>query len=99
MLSPGLAAVWHSKHHIKISKVKYEKIDKNISKAALDKFCLHLWYLSNEIAVLGLFDDEVDDQTKMRMVSNLECDKDIIGKRYIPSKKEILNSLYGKVLL
>jgi hypothetical protein len=62
---------------------KYEIIDKLISKAALTKFSQHLWYLCDEIAV---FDDEVDDQVKMKMVSNLECEKSFdVGKRYMYS--------------
>jgi hypothetical protein len=59
-----------------------------------------LWYLCDEIAVFAIFDDEVDDEVKMKMVSNLECEKSFdVGKRYIPSKEEISNSLYGKALL
>ena len=38
----------------------YENVDENISKAALQKFSQHLWYLTDEAAVLSLFDDEVD---------------------------------------
>ncbi|CAH0560540.1 unnamed protein product [Brassicogethes aeneus] len=78
---------------------KYEAIDKSISNAALTKFCQHLWYLCDEIAILALFDDEVDDQTKTKMVSNLEREKTFdLGKRYIPSKEEISNTLYGRSL-
>ena len=43
----------------------YEKVDKLISQAALSKFCQHLWYLSEEIAALSLFDDAVDEETKV----------------------------------
>jgi tellurite resistance protein len=39
--------------------------------------------LCDEIAVV---DDEVDDQVKMKMVSNLECEKSFdVGKRYMYS--------------
>ncbi len=31
----------------------------------------HLWYLTEEIAVLSLFDDDVDKETKLKMVANL----------------------------
>ena len=50
----------------------YETVDKLISKAALSKFTHHLWYLSEEIAVLSLFDDEVDKQTKVNIVASLQ---------------------------
>lgn len=76
---------------------EYEAIDKLISEAALSKFNQHLWYLSEEVAVLSLFDDEVDEQTKVNIVANLQreslCD---FGKRYVPSKEEMSVSLYGE---
>lgn len=75
----------------------YERVDKLISKAALSKFCQHLWYLSEEIAVLSLFDNEVDEQTKMNIVANLQRESLYdFGKRYVPSKEEISTSLYVK---
>ncbi|KAG8230424.1 hypothetical protein J437_LFUL015445, partial [Ladona fulva] len=42
----------------------YEKIDKSIAKAALQKISQHLWYLIDEVTVLSLFDDDVDQETK-----------------------------------
>ena len=50
----------------------YKNVDKVISQAALSKLCQHLWYLSEEIAALSLFDDAVDNETKVRIVANLE---------------------------
>ena len=47
-------------------------MDKVISQAALSKFCQHLWYLLEEIAALSLFDDAVNEETKVRIVANLE---------------------------
>ena len=75
----------------------YEKVDKVISQAALSKFCHHLWYLSEEIAALSLFDDAVDEETKVPIVVNLdrECLFDL-RKKYFPMKEEISRSLYGK---
>lgn len=76
---------------------EYEKIDKLISKAALTKFSQHLWYLSEEIALLSIFDDEVDEQTKRIVIENLQRESlSDSGKRYIPSKEEMSGSLYGK---
>ncbi|GBN08062.1 hypothetical protein AVEN_244468-1 [Araneus ventricosus] len=49
----------------------YENVNESILKAALQKFRQHLWYLTNEIAVLALFDDDVDEETKLKMVANL----------------------------
>ena len=74
----------------------YEKIDSNISKAALQKLTQHLWYLTDEIAALSLFDDDVDQEIKKKMVENLTKENSSIhGKRYIPSKEELCGSLYG----
>lgn len=75
----------------------YERVDKLISKAALSKFCQHMWYLSEEIVVLSLFDNEVDEHTKVNIVANLQRESLYdSGKRYVPSKEEISVSLYGK---
>ena len=71
----------------------YDKVDKVISQAALSKFCQHLWYLSEEIAALSLFDNAVDEETKVRIVANLEL---IFQKKYFPTKEEISRSLHGK---
>lgn len=76
----------------------YETIDQVISKAALTKFSQHLWYLSEEIVLFSLFDDEVDTQTKADILSNLQRESlHDFGKRYIPSKEEISASLYGEL--
>ncbi|GBN19363.1 hypothetical protein AVEN_259097-1 [Araneus ventricosus] len=73
-----------------------EKVNESISKAALQKFSQQLWYFTDEIAVLPLFDD-VEEETKLKMVANLH--RDIFStheKRYIPSKEELCGSLYGE---
>lgn len=74
----------------------YEKVDKIVSQAPLSKFCQHLWYLSEEIAILSLFDKLVDGKTKMKMVVHLERENvSNFGKKYVPTKEEISSSLYG----
>ncbi|GBM96498.1 hypothetical protein AVEN_13972-1 [Araneus ventricosus] len=75
----------------------YEKVNESISKAALQKFRQHLWYLTDEIAVLALFDDDADEEAKLKNVANLL--REIFStheKRYIPSKEELFGSLYGE---
>ncbi|KAG8237143.1 hypothetical protein J437_LFUL011191 [Ladona fulva] len=49
----------------------YEKIDKSIAKVTLRKIGRHLWYLTDEVSVLSLFDDDVNQETKVKMVENL----------------------------
>ncbi|GBM63054.1 hypothetical protein AVEN_274473-1 [Araneus ventricosus] len=75
----------------------YEEVNESISKAASQKFCQDLWYFTDEIAVLAIFDDDVDEETKLKMVANLH--RKIFStheKRYIPSKEELCGSLYGE---
>lgn len=75
----------------------YETIDKSISKAALEKFCQHLWYLSDEVSVLSLFDDDVDEEIKGKMVANLEKESPSAHiKRYIASKEELCGPIFEK---
>lgn len=75
----------------------YECIDKSTTKAALQKFCQHLWHLTDEVAVLSLFDDEVGDGTKVKEVTNLtKATPSAYSKRYISSKEELCGSLYGQ---
>ncbi|CAH1101701.1 unnamed protein product [Psylliodes chrysocephalus] len=84
---------------IKSRLEEYETVDKLISKAALRKFSQYLWYLSKEIAILSLFDDEVDEETKENIVLNIQRESLYdFGKRYIPSKEDVSDYLYGKSL-
>lgn len=74
----------------------YETVDKSISKAALQKFCQHLWYLTDEVSILSLFDDDVDQETKEKMVANLAKENPSAhDKRYIASKEELCGPLFG----
>ncbi|KAK2577914.1 hypothetical protein KPH14_011859 [Odynerus spinipes] len=83
-----------------LKKLKnYERVDTTISKTAISKFSHHLWYLCEETVILSFFDNEVDNQTKMKMIANLKRDKiSDFGKRYIPSKEEMSQTLFDKTL-
>ncbi|GBN94709.1 hypothetical protein AVEN_18763-1 [Araneus ventricosus] len=75
----------------------YEKVNESISKAASQKFNHYLWYFTDEIVVLAIFDDDVDKETKLKMVANLH--RKIFStheKRYLQSKEELCGSLYGE---
>ncbi|CAH1103787.1 unnamed protein product [Psylliodes chrysocephalus] len=51
---------------------------------------------AEEIAVLSLFDDEVDKQTKRNIVLNVQRESLYdSGKRYIPSKEDMYDYLSG----
>ena len=54
--------------------------------AAISAFRRHLWYLSEHLAPLALFDDRVDDDTKAAMVQNLS----------LPPHSKALKRLDGK---
>nr|CAH7754825.1 unnamed protein product [Callosobruchus chinensis] len=75
----------------------YEETDETISIVALKKFNQHLWYLTDEAATLALFDDDVDIETKVKIVRNFYVESiSSHGKRYVPSKEELDGSLYEK---
>ena len=46
--------------------------DTKISKATLKKMAGQLWYLSEELVGLALFNDDLDNGTKDRMVSAMK---------------------------
>ncbi|KAG8223238.1 hypothetical protein J437_LFUL003589 [Ladona fulva] len=49
------------------SNKAYEKIDKSIAKAALQKISQTLWYLTDEVLSCHfVFDDEVDQENKVQ---------------------------------
>ncbi|GBM46068.1 hypothetical protein AVEN_109652-1 [Araneus ventricosus] len=98
-VKPWLQCIWAVKAPYKdLCFLKsYEKVNESVSKAALQKFSQQLWYFTDEIAVLALFDDDVDKETKLKMVANLH--REIFStqeKRYISSKEELCGSLYGE---
>lgn len=48
--------------------ISYKKVDKKISNDASLKFSRHLWYLSEDLAALAFFDDNVSNEDKRKMV-------------------------------
>ncbi|XP_076683131.1 uncharacterized protein LOC143376538 [Andrena cerasifolii] len=50
----------------------YSAINKNVSSAALHKFCNHLWYLTSEAAALAFFESNITHDAKKRMVLALD---------------------------
>ena len=65
------------------SLYEYRKVDKVCADAAIDAFSNHLWYLTEELVMLGLFSSKVPLPTKIKMVEKLKSvDKRICSKRY-----------------
>ena len=68
------------------SLYKYRKVDKVCADAAINAFSNHLWYLTEELVLLGVFSSRVPLPTKVKMVEKLKSvDKHICSKRYGPS--------------
>lgn len=62
--------------------LQYSSIHPTISSATTKKFASHLWYLSEELVGLALFDDRVFSSTKRLMVASLDKEeKDKPAKR------------------
>jgi len=69
--------------------VNYKRTNKTVASAALKVFMRHLWYVSETLVGLSLFDDEVDDETKISMVTALECaGADKPSKRILMEEKD-----------
>lgn len=69
--------------------IGYKSIDKKTSDAARSKLANHLWYCSEELVALALFDEDVTDEVKAKMVRAM-FEKDSVteySKRYIISKE------------
>ena len=63
----------------------YRKVEKVCADAAINAFSNHLWYLTEEFVMLGLFSSRVPLPTKVKMVEKLKSvDKRICSKRYGP---------------
>ncbi|XP_057335392.1 uncharacterized protein LOC130674123 isoform X3 [Microplitis mediator] len=51
--------------------IEYKRINPLISAATCEKIILHLWYLSNGLAILSLFDDTVPLEMKKKILLKL----------------------------
>ena len=52
--------------------IVYETANPEIAKVAANKFCSHLWYLSEELVCLCLFDDNVSAKDKADAVKAIQ---------------------------
>ncbi|KAK4882268.1 hypothetical protein RN001_005587 [Aquatica leii] len=60
--------------------ILYKKVNSSIPQAALKKMIRHLWYLSDQLAIMPLFDDSLDLSVKEKMVENLKIQKSPISQ-------------------
>ena len=69
MLKPS-AAPTNDLSFLKMAK-SYEITNKGISRAAVEAFLRHMWYLNEALIALAFIDDGVDSSTKRKMMSGL----------------------------
>lgn len=81
------------------SLIEYKNINAEISKAASTKFSNHLWYLSEELVSLSLFDDEVSSDVKLEILKSMEERKPIDQNlKRVKVEKTNLDSFISKNL-
>lgn len=51
--------------------IEYKAVNSSVSKAACSKMINHLWYLSEQLAIISLFDDNVPLPIKQKMIQAL----------------------------
>ncbi|KYN11357.1 hypothetical protein ALC57_16486 [Trachymyrmex cornetzi] len=70
--------------------IQYKSINPTVSKAAYDTFSRHLWYLSDSLAGLSLFDSRISNEERKKMTNSLRKDgTEIPPKRIIVDKDTI----------
>lgn len=72
---------------------EFASVDKNASGAALKKFVNHLWYLSEELIPLALFDEDLPEADRRELAESLEQrvgDDDPTKKLSIPSGADLV---------
>jgi hypothetical protein len=87
-MAPNAAAAPSSDLQFLKDLVAYESVNANIAKVSAGKFGSHLWYLSEDLVCLSLFDDNTSDQEKSAIVfairDNPSTDED-------PPKKAVVD--------
>ncbi|GBN37207.1 hypothetical protein AVEN_110885-1 [Araneus ventricosus] len=68
------------------SLLQCKKIDEKISKVASEKLANHLWYLSEDLVALALFDKQVPHCIKRQMIKAM---KEINGKNNLAKRPDI----------
>ena len=71
MEAPLTACAPNNDLHLPKTLVKYENINTKISKAVSTKLASHMWYLSKELVRLALFDRNVSNSMKQKIIQGL----------------------------
>lgn len=79
--------------------ISYNKINPLVSKNASEKMAKHLWYLSEELAALSLFDMNVSLEIKKKIVTALKSNEGtLINKKRFQIKDKNFKTLLKKDL-
>ena len=70
--------------------VAYEAVNPKIGKVSADKFGSHLWYLSEELVGLSLFDDHISHQEKSAIIKAIQ--DNTANDDEDPPKKAVVDS-------
>lgn len=84
------AAANHDLEFLK-NLIEYKQINAPISSATCEKMISHLWYLSDELAILSLFDDTVSYDVKKSIVEAVKTREgtDVKARRFVIDQKNL----------
>lgn len=72
---------------------QYKETNESIAKVAIAKFVNHLYYLTDECVTFALFDESINEDTKLKMAQTIletaENDTRTILKKFPLKKEEI----------
>ncbi|KAG7166425.1 hypothetical protein Hamer_G005524 [Homarus americanus] len=79
---------------LQLMKVLKEYPHEKVAHAAQAAISRHLWYLSEHLIGLSLFDDRIDTETKKNMVQNFQCPKkQDFSRRIVLSDETPINNV------
>ncbi|KAK3928606.1 Aconitate hydratase, mitochondrial [Frankliniella fusca] len=83
-LAPVSVSAPRNDLHFLKELILYEKVNSAVAKAAQNRFSAHLWYLSEELVGLSVFDEVLTDDDREKLVQGIlsrESEDDAIKKR------------------
>ncbi|XP_066596489.1 uncharacterized protein [Prorops nasuta] len=72
--------------------IRYKEFNPKLSDAALHKLTKHLWYLSEKLAPLGLFDNTVSNEMKLKMIDAFKNCESFV-KRKVRAEVDLRHAL------
>lgn len=81
--SNSVKAPYHDLQFIKELN-NFKAINSNLATVAINRFMNHLWYLSPELAIMAIFDEDVPLETKLKIVAKVHTKNEEISIDAIP---------------